>query len=97
MFIQDPDLYFLPIPDPVSTILESVVQKGTGSRIRIRNTGSGKLKSFLFSSCWVEIFSVIEYCRTRNPFFHSIPELSEPIILGFLDAGSTFSVTKAKR
>jgi hypothetical protein len=34
MFIPDPDLDFLPIPDPGSR-----GQKGTGSRIRIRNTG----------------------------------------------------------
>ncbi len=34
MFIPDPDPDFLPIPDPVSR-----GQKGTGSRIRIRNTG----------------------------------------------------------
>jgi hypothetical protein len=33
MFIPDPDLDFLPIPDPGSRD-----QKGTGSRIRISNT-----------------------------------------------------------
>jgi hypothetical protein len=34
LFIPDPDADFLPIPDPGSR-----GQKGTGSRIRIRNTG----------------------------------------------------------
>jgi hypothetical protein len=34
MFIPDPELDFLPIPDPGFR-----AQKGTGSRIRIRNTG----------------------------------------------------------
>jgi hypothetical protein len=34
MFIPDPDLDFLPTPDPGSRD-----QKGTGSRIQIRNTG----------------------------------------------------------
>jgi hypothetical protein len=35
MFIPDPDLDFLPIPDPGSR-----GQKGTGSRIRIRNNAT---------------------------------------------------------
>jgi hypothetical protein len=34
MFIPDPDLDFLPIPDPGG-------QKNTGSRIQIRNSNTG--------------------------------------------------------
>ncbi len=38
MFIRDPDPDFLPFPDPGAR-----GQKGTGSRIRIRNTACLKL------------------------------------------------------
>jgi hypothetical protein len=41
---QDPDADFLPIPDPGSR-----GQKGTGSRIRIRNTAENTK-----SSLWLE-------------------------------------------
>jgi hypothetical protein len=50
--IPDPDADFLPIPDPGSR-----GQKGTGSRIRIRNT------DYLFTSLnWPFLFAVLLTC-----------------------------------
>jgi hypothetical protein len=50
MFIPDPDLDFLPIPDPGSR-----GQKGTGSRIRIRNTALQFIDKRNYQICTVQV------------------------------------------
>ncbi len=69
MFISDPDPVFSPIPDPGSR-----GPKGTGSRIRIRNTGRSdtkKNRSFNrnFSSCrpFYENFCYEKVCKNCKP------------------------------
>jgi hypothetical protein len=55
--IQDPNADFLPIPDPGSR-----GQKGSGSRIRIRNTGSGFTSRCAVRTLgsFVHLFSVVD-------------------------------------
>ncbi len=74
LFIPDPDPDFLPIPDPGSR-----GQKGTGSRIRIRNT----LLWIPYPAKWRlhRPHSALVRCflsTTRNHFFcmHSVRQLS---------------------
>ncbi len=67
MFIlyQDPDLDFLPIPDPGSR-----VQKGTGSRSRIRDTDLSYKPFPRTHKCgWIPISSIADPSRLGSTFF----------------------------
>ncbi len=71
LFISDPDPDFLPIPDPGSR-----GEKGTGSRIRIRDTldtpniYTQLLMAWLFKKCKKFFSHITSFCRIVQ--FHSI-------------------------
>ncbi len=82
MFIPDPDPYFLPILDPGSR-----GQKGTGSRIRIRNTA---YYFFAYSrSCHVAL-----YIKVRTPFYFHAHAQQIPVPYWYLLIGFIISVDR---